>query len=237
MRDDTALDLTPETYPLTLKLALARRQAQAQAHQDAAVKMGLAPFVPSPASTLYSVALGPHLHDSAREWEQGPEWAQDHRDGDNQPNPNHAPNPAALSQGDAAWERALAQERATMAAFWGDCDGDSQEPEAGAERRTPSAPAPRSIALGATLEGGLVNVHVPSDSTDATHIVTCRRLRKNGVDLYVGLDCTCKDFSYRKKKTALNPNMIPAPCKHIKAAQAFARKQAVERIFTQGTKQ
>jgi hypothetical protein len=138
-----------------------------------------------------------------------------------------------LAQGDAAWERALTQERATMAAFWG--DNNDPEPQAGAERRAPTPPKPRNIEFGAELQGGLVNVLVPSSTRDTIHTVTCKRVTRNGVTLYAGLDCTCEDFAFRKRRTATTPDALPKPCKHIKAAEKFARLQAIETL-TQGTK-
>ncbi len=126
---------------------------------------------------------------------------------------------------DAAWERAKEQERACFL-----CDDEPEsdpEPQGGAERRADVQPKPRTVRLGARLEGSHLNVLVPSSSTSGDHIVTCREVKRNGVELYLALDCTCADFAFRKRKTAKTPNTIPAPCKHMKQAARHAREQAV----------
>lgn len=213
-----------------LKMHTQRQRAELQAHQDQAVREGRAPWCTNPASTLYTQGPTPKTPNPRvkasdlglalaslppRLWgaPQDPEDAQAERED---------PDPDKLAASDAAWERAKLQEVNCYL-----CQPDD-EPEGGAERRTPP---PREIRLGAELQGGEVSVSVPSDSTDADHLVTCKRVHGHGVVLYAATSCTCEDFIYRKSKTARQTWQLPSPCKHMKRAERFAREQTLQKLM------
>jgi hypothetical protein len=224
----------------------ARRRAELQAGQDAAVRAGLAPFVRRP-FPIYSTEArasrlaiptppppcwGARTEDDEFERlvlaEQAAELEQIIRT-----EPDLARAQAVLDARRDA--RRASQDEVWAAARRAESDcylcrpDDEAEPEGGAERRS-SAPSPRTIRFGAELQGNEVNVIVPSDSSDAEHVVTCRRLYGNGVVLYVGVSCTCEDFTYRKSKTSKVAGMLPDPCKHMKRASRFGREQALAKL-------
>ncbi len=216
------------------------KRALLQAEQDEAVRQGRTPWRTRAAFTLYvgqpsKVAsasvkvsdLGAALASPPpRLWSCRPdpedEWTE-----------RQDPDPVKLAASDAAWERAKAQEPSCYLCQSDEpSDESDNEPQGGAERR--SKPAAREIKLGAELEGGEVSLEVPSDSSDATHLVTCRQMRGNGVVVYAATSCTCEDFLYRKSKTSRVAGQLPQPCKHMKRAERFAREQALKKLMDEG---
>ena len=272
-----------QDYDQIQRLMRARRRAELQEAQDNAVREGLAPFAPSPASYLYIAPTLEHLAslvgararlDAIRAALPAVDWSANAstnayldaefakmgrvklalsrscREDDDQAcradQEEHDELQAVIAQHgdlaqaqavidqrraalhaaeDAAWERAKKQERACYL-----CDDDQDtdpEPQGGAERRADVQPQPRTVRLGARLEGAHLNVLVPSSTTPDDHIVTCREVKRGGVKLYLALDCTCADFAFRRRKTAKTPDTIPNPCKHMRQAERHAREQAV----------
>lgn len=241
--DEAGVEFELEDAPKVLR---ARRRAELQAGQDAAVRGGRAQFV-SRHSTIYSAQFRASLLEiptppspcwGARDEDAELELlVQQEQDAELEQiictEPDLALAQAALDARRAA-RRALQDEvwaaarRAESECFLCKPD-DEAEPEGGAERRS-AAPSPRTIRFGAELQGNEVNIVVPSDSSDAEHVVTCRRLHGNGVVLYVGVSCTCEDFIYRKSKTSKIAGMLPDPCKHMKKASRFGREQALAQL-------
>ncbi len=265
------------------RLLRARRRAELQDAQDDAVREGLAPFTPSPASYLYIAPTPEPLASlgaaranlgAIRAALPAVDWSANAdtnayldaefakmgrvkltlppracREDDDQARRADQEEDAELqaviaqcgdlaqaqavidqrraqlrAAQDAEWERAKQQERAC---YLCDDEDTDPEPQGGAERRADVQPQPRTVRLGARLEGSHLNVLVPSSTTPNDHVVTCREIKRDGVKLYLALDCTCADFEFRKRKTAKTPEQIPAPCKHMRQAARHAREQAI----------